>query len=256
MKKLIPLFLIYLMMASPLCAQDDSFKHSPIKGSLQLENVHLWRGQEVADVFTLATDIHYTNKNQTFEFGLWGGSGVNGKFKEFDYYLNYSKSGFTFAIWDIFNFSPDAEYNNKQVFNYNARETGRFIDASLSYQFRGNFPVKLFWATILLGRDRGALNERNRYSTYTEVSYPVLSQGMNVDIGIGGAFALRREKDINGKRLKSHFYGNTPGVININLKASKQLDLLGYKLPVSLFAMWNPESNYANLEIALGLISF
>jgi hypothetical protein len=250
------LFPVYLIITSPLCAQDDSLKHIPVEGSLQLENMHLWRGQEVVDEFTLATEIYYTDKSRTFKFGLWGGSGLNGKFKEFDYYFNYSKSGLTFAIWDIYNFSPNAEYNNKQFFNYNARETGRFIDASLSYRFQDNFPVKLFWATILFGRDRGALNERNRYSTYTEVSFPVLSQGMNIDIGIGGAFALRRERDLNGKKLNSHFYGNTPGIININLQASRQLDLLGYKLPVSLFAMWNPESNYANLEIALNLISF
>ncbi len=53
-----------------------------------------------------------------------GGAGVTGAFKEFDYFFSITKAGFTLAVWDIYNFSPDAPYNNSQVFNYVADETG------------------------------------------------------------------------------------------------------------------------------------
>lgn len=252
------IFLIAVYAAVTLNSYAQTIEiNMPVSGSFQLKNAHLWRGQEVSDEVTLATDINISDKNNIFKFGIWGGMGVNGNFKEIDYYASISKSGFVLAVWDIYNFSPGATYNNRQVFNYKPRETGHFIDVSLAYQFQRTIPLKLYWATVVLGRDRGALNERNRYSSYAEISYPIkLKKGIKLELGVAGAFALRKGKDLMGETSKAHFYGNTPGIVNVSLILSKDLNISGYKLPVSVMTMWNPEKNYANMQVAFNLISF
>lgn len=256
MKTNILMFWIVIIVSIPLSAQTDT-DYKPVGGLIQFKNMHLWRGQEVTDEATLTTDIYYKNKNQNFKLGLWGGAGVNGNFKEIDYYLNYNLEGFTFELWDVYNFSPDADYNNTKAFNYSAHETGHFIDLSAAYQFNKNFPLKIYWVTVIFGRDRGPLNEKNRYSTFVELSYPALRDHIvDLDLAVGGAFALSEGKDIYGKKSKAHFYGDSPGIVSIKLTASKTLDLWGYKLPLSATTMWNPEKNYANIQLALNLISF
>ncbi|MDR1160797.1 MAG: hypothetical protein LBK45_00505 [Tannerellaceae bacterium] len=255
MKTLLFTLWITLVISSPLIAQTAT-EYKPVGGVLQLKNIHLWRGQEVTAEATLATDIYYTNKKQNLRLGLWGGAGVNGNFKEIDYYINYNVAGFTFALWDIYNFSTGATYNNRQAFNYKARETGHFVDLSVAYQFPQKLPLRVYWATVLFGRDRGALNEKNRYSTFVELGYPVLSNKIvDLNVGIGGAFAMSKGKDISGGKSDAHFYGDSPGIVSINLTLSKTFDIRGYKLPLSITPMWNPEKNYANIQVALQLLS-
>lgn len=228
--------------------------YQPVDFTLQIKNMHLWRGMEVSDGMTFATDIRLKDKKDMFNFGLWGGISANGSFKEFDYYASFSKAGFILAVWDIYNFSPGASYNNRQMFNYKAKETGHFVDVSASYQFQKNFPLKISWSTIVFGRDRDGLNSKNRYSSYVFAGYPILRhRAVNLDFGIAGAFALDKGKDKDGNLTKANFYGDTAGIVDVNLTASKTLDLWGYKLPVSLMVMWNPQNNYANIQIALNL---
>ncbi|MBK5721905.1 hypothetical protein JGH11_13580 [Dysgonomonas sp. Marseille-P4677] len=228
-----------------------------IGGSIQLKNMHLWRGIEVSDEVSAITDIHFKTKNDAFRAGLWGGVGVNGKFKEFDYYASFKHSGFEISLWDIYNFSTGATYNNKEAFNYKARETGHFIDLRLSHRLQGSFPLKIFWATLLYGRDRDALNKKNRYSSYIELEYPIIShEGYTLDAGIGGAFALVKGRDLNGVKTKAHFYGDEPNIVDIHLRFSKTFKLGDYKLPVVIMPMWNPEKDYMNMEISLELLSF
>ncbi|MDR0574936.1 MAG: hypothetical protein LBG96_13085 [Tannerella sp.] len=249
------IFWTAIAISGTLPAQTPA-KDRPIGGLLQFKNVHLWRGQEVTDEATFATDIYYTNKKQNLRIGLWGGAGMSGKFKEIDYYVSYKLKGFTFALWDIYNFSPEADYNNRQVFNYNARKTGHFIDLSITCRFQQKIPLKIYWATILFGRDRGILNDKNRYSTFVELSYPVVRNNIvNLDFGIAGAFALNKGNNVRGNKTESHFYGDSPGIVSVNFIIFKTLDLWGYKLPISVTPVWNPEKNYANIQLALNFIS-
>jgi len=245
---------ICILASSSLIAQDT---YKPIDFSLQLKSNHLWRGLEVSDDVTLAADIRVKDKSNTVAFGLWGGSAITGDFKEFDYYFTFSKAGFTFALWDIYNFSPGASYNNHQAFNYKAHETGHFIDASVAYRFQGSFPLNISWATVIFGRDRGIHNEKNLYSTYVSMDYPVLrGKIVDLDLGIAGAFALSPEKGADGKKLHSHFYGKSAGIVNVNAVVSKVVKLGSYNLPVSVMALWNPEGNYTHMQVALNLINF
>lgn len=257
------LLLITILIVATLSAntQNENDNKDPfldyIGGNIQVKNMHLWRGLEVSEEISVTTDVYFKTKNDIFRVGLWGGMGINGNFKEFDYYAMFKHSGFEVSVWDIYNFSPSATYNNKEAFNYKARETGHFVDLRLSYRFQKSFPLKLFWATVLYGRDRDALNEKNRYSSYFELEYPIFSQsGYTLDIGVGGALALSKGRDINGAKSKAHFYGDRPNVVDIHLRLSKTFKLGNYKLPVSIMPMWNPEKEYMNMEISLGLVSF
>lgn len=259
--KYFKLFLILFLFPSILFAQDDTLEPSdidtqnyPFDFTLQLKNNHLWRGLEVSPEVTLATDMHIKDKSNTFKFGLWGGAGITGEFKEFDYYFSVSKAGFTLAVWDIYNFSPGVGHNNSKVFNYVADETGHFIDVSLAYRIPKVFPLGVSWSTVVFGRDRGELNDKNRYSSYVAMDYPIVRHSkVNVDLGIAGAFALSKNKDADGNKVDNHFYGKSAGIVNINVVFSKTLKLGSYKLPVSAMAMWNPENNYANIQLAFNL---
>lgn len=123
-----------------------------------LETTHIWRGLEVSKGLTLDNEVAISDNNNHFRFGLWGGMQINGDYKEFDYYVSYTNGGFSASVWDIYNFSDGIYANDKayRIFNYNSRNTGHFIDATVSYNFGEKFPLTLSWSTILAGRDRGA----------------------------------------------------------------------------------------------------
>ncbi|MDU1903913.1 MAG: hypothetical protein E6772_03940 [Dysgonomonas sp.] len=246
--KLTMLSIVFLLLSTTLYSQNEE-KYNPVDFSLQLKNMHLWRGLQVTNTALGAVDLNLKDKSKSFTIGLWGGAGFTGDYKEFDYYVSYEKNGFKFAVWDIYNFSTGATYNNHQAFNYSARETGHFIDVSVAYRFQGSFPLNVSWATVVFGRDRGAANEKNLYSTYVSMDYPILRGNVvDLDLGVAGAFALDPEKGTD-----AHFYAKDAGIVNINLTASKNIQLGSYTLPVSVMGMWNPANNEANLQIALNI---
>lgn len=252
--------ILLLFNIIPIAAQEEKKEQIPaldyIGGSVDVRSMHLWRGLEVSDEAYLATDVHFKTKDDAFRFGLWGGAGFNGNFKEFDYYTSYSVKGLTFAFWDVYNFSPDATYNNKEAFNYKARETGHYFDLSVAYQFQKKFPLRIFWSTLIFGRDRGPLNEKNRYSTFIELDYPVIdTNGFRLDASIGGAFALDQGKDADGHTSRANFYGKTAGIVDIRLRLQKDFHIAGYKLPVYVMPMWNPQGDNMNMQFGVTLFS-
>ncbi len=93
------------------------------------------------------------------------------------------------------------------------------------------------------------MNEKNLYSTYVAMDYPVLKGGVvDVKLGVAGAFALNPEKGTD-----ANFYAKDAGIVNINVTASKKLQFGTYTLPVSVMGMFNPANNEANLQIALDI---
>lgn len=142
-----------------------------IHSALQLRNNHLWRGIEVASGLVYTGDIHLDYKN--FYGGFWAGGTANGDYKEFNNYIGYKNKHLTLELWDIYNFSPNATYNNKEFFNYNARETGRFMDFRSYYTISDRIPLILSWNTVISGRDRNKENTHNKYSTFVFAEYPV-----------------------------------------------------------------------------------
>ncbi len=219
--------------------------------SATIQNMHLWRGGEVADGVVLTTDVCYANKSEHFKIGFWGGTNSTGEYKEFDYYMSYSTDNFSVTLFDTYNFSTYATYNNKEFFNYKVAETGRFIDATFKYNFGEKFPLGVSWATVIFGRDRDVTNSHNRYSTFCSAEYPVYKQGCwQIDTGIGAAFALNNIDD------SANFYSDKAGVVEITIKVSKSLVIKQYQIPVSVMAMWNPQTDSAYLQLSIQAITF
>lgn len=256
--KYVVLALAMSLFSLSLIAQEK--KDIPVGFSFQLKNMHLWRGLQISNEATAAANLFVTDKNQMFTVGLWGGAGFTGKFKEFDYYASFQHKGFKLEVWDIYNFSKDADYNNREMFNYNARETGHFVDVTVGYTFQGGFPLSLSWSTVVFGRDRGNFlgelhedyNKRNLYSTYVAASYPILrDKFVDLDLGIAGAFAL---DPVEG--TSQNFYAKSAGIVNVNFVVSKKLEFGKYTLPISIMGMWNPANSEANMQVALDVLTF
>ena len=182
--------------------------------------------------------------------GLWGGTNTQGSYKEFNHYVTVRGAGFEFSAMDTYNFSPGATYNNRQYFNYNAHETGRFLNCTLNYRFQQpRFPLLLSWSTIMFGRDRSADNTEQKYSTFVYAEYPVYNkEGWRVDAGVGGAFALNKAGE------KQNFYGETSGVVHTQLKVSHDLKIGSYTIPVHAMGMWNPQTEKAYFQIGAQII--
>lgn len=106
-----------------------------------LQTNHLWRGIEVADGLVITGDVNYSLCNGLFNLGFWGGTNTRGTYKEFNNHISFQYKGFSLALWDTYNFSTGATYNNKEFFNYKAHSTGRFLDAILNYYCGERFPL-------------------------------------------------------------------------------------------------------------------
>lgn len=225
-----------------------------------LETSHLWRGLEVSKGLTFDNEFAISDNNNHFRFGFWGGIQINGDYKEFDYYASYTNKGFTAAIWDIYNFSdgiyfmPDGvtrRDNAYKIFNYDCHDTGHFIDASVSYNFGEKFPLTLSWATIIAGRDRGALNKQNLYSTFVQASYKVYEDdNFIITPSVGGAFALNPEDGSHAT-----FYGKSAGINDVRINATYKLKIAKHPFPVTATAMWNPEANKGYFGVSVNLLN-
>ncbi|SFU75119.1 hypothetical protein SAMN05216480_11934 [Pustulibacterium marinum] len=222
-------------------------KYQPFNFNLQVKNMHLWRGYRVTDAPMTAADVNYLSKNGKFKAGLWGGSGFNGDYHEFDYYVSYTTGGFNFAIWDINNYS---DYPDAKIFNYDIGKTSHFIDVSAAYTFK-KIPLKLSWATIVLGRDfyendNGEL--KNSFSHYVEGSY-ILTQKENWSLGVYAGFAFSATSDDD-----TNFYGPKSGFNNIGVVYNRDLNVFDkITIPVSATAMWNTIQDYGAIQVAVNL---
>ncbi len=244
--KILSIAAVCFLSANVVSAQKSE---SPVDFTFQLKNMHLWRGIQVTNEVVSDVDVHLKDKNNNWKVGVWGGAGVNGNFKEFDYYVSYANSGFTAAVWDVYNFSKGASYDNTNLFNYKAHTSGHFIDASIGYTLPGSFPMSMSWATVIFGRDRGATNKQNLYSSYVSLSLPVLrNHDVDLDLGVSGAFAINPEKGTD-----ANFYGDNAGITDISLTASKKVKLGNYTLPVAVTSAWNPVRKSGAIQVAFNI---
>lgn len=217
--------------------------------SLQARNSHLWRGIEVASGLIFTGDLHLDGDH--FYGGFWGGGSVDGSYKEFDNYVGFKKGKFNVELWDIYNFSPDGTYNNTEFFNYNASETGRFLDFRSNYTISEKFPLILSWNAVLFGRDRNLENTENKYSYFASAEYLIYQkESLKVQVRVGYASALNKADE------KNNFFASKSGISEISLIVSKETPIMGYKLPIGIWGMWNPVDNHGYLQFSTQVYSF
>jgi hypothetical protein len=221
-----------------------------IHSSLQLRNNHLWRGNEVAAGLIYTGDLQLSYKN--IYGGFWSGGNTNATYKEFNNFIGFKAKKLTLELWDIYNFSPGATYNNKEFFNYNAKETGRFWDFRSYYTISEKVPLTLSWNTVVFGRDRYSDNSENKYSTFVFGEYPLYNKkGIDVKGRVGYSFALHQEAG-----AESNFFSSKPGINEVSLILSKDLVFQELKFPIGIWCMWNPVSNDGYLQFSVQLYSF
>lgn len=238
-----------LLMIITIIMGTSLFYTQEIHSALQLRNSHLWRGLEVSSGLIYTGDVHIDGKN--FYGGFWAGGNTDGSYKEFNNYAGYKNKHLTLELWDIYNFSPAATYNNKEFFNYNASETGRFWDFRSYYLISEKLPLTLSWNTVIFGRDRNKDNTENKYSSFVSAEYPVYKkENLEVRGRVGYAFAL------NNAGEKNNFFAKEAGFNEISLIISKNFTVAGYKLPIGIWGMWNPVGNNAYLQFSVQAYSF
>lgn len=255
------LSLLCIGIYNPIKAQ-DSIKYNPIQFSVNLDNMHLWRGYSVTNMPITNITVNYHTKNDMLLIGVWGGAGFTGEYRELDYFAQFNYKGLSVAVWDIYNFSSNLPWGkNPKLFDYNPTTTGHFIDLSVSYTLPiKHFPLKIYWSTILFGRDRPALpsdvfnvrSGRNQYTHFVELSCPVYQiKGYQFGLNVAGAFA-----SINNHRL-GNFYTPNNGfnIVSTGFTINKDFRFKNYTIPVGLIGMWNPANNHGNIQVSIGLFS-
>lgn len=259
--KLIKSTLLAMGMLSilPLAQAQETPASGSLDMHLQVKNMHLWRGYAVTEAPMTALDVAYVCPSKALKIGVWGGAGFNGDYREFDYYVAYNKGGFKFEVWDIYNFSTSMP--SAKLFDYDQKTTRHFVDVTIGYQFGKQLPLYLSASTIVYGKDRDVLapdaaatlpgtdplrRGDNRYSTYIHAEYPVYSKGgYDMKLYLGGAVAL------NGQA--QNFYAAKTNIVATGFVVSKSLTIGSYTIPVSATALWNPELNSGNIQLAVNL---
>lgn len=237
---------VYLFASIAGSLQAQSFH-----AALQLRNSHLWRGLEVATGLVYTGNLELSGEN--FYGGSWAGGDATGDYKEFNHYVGYRsvKNRLRVELWDIYNFSPGATYNNSEYFNYKASETGRFWDFRSFYTISEAIPLELSWNAVVFGRDRNQDNSGNKYSYFASVEYPFLRRAdLNVNGRIGYADALRSMGERN------NFFASRNGLSEISLIITKQLSVASWQVPVGFWLMWNTVDQNAFLQFSVQLFSF
>lgn len=260
MKKLIKIALLALPLISH--AQVDSLKQSPLEFNAGIQTNHLWRGLIISDKPMISAMANLSlNKEKSIKIGVWGGTSISNEsdgthYKEINYFIKYEKNNLSIALWDLYNTRREAYLGANEIYVYTKDKTKHILDLRTSYVFPEKFPLRIEADFLLYGSADALYKEngeydKNKYSTYVELSYPLIKNStVNLNGFVGSAFV------INGKEGNYSLYGNGKNnfqVVNIGVTARKDITIFNKKLPVSMTTMWNPTNKYARIQIATSL---
>ncbi|AYN00430.1 hypothetical protein [Chryseobacterium sp. 3008163] len=262
MKKLFYICLIALGTGNLYAQQnEENQEDSRLDFTANIQNNHLWRGLIITDKPVIMGNVSYAlDKDKNWKVGIWGASSMTDDkdgthYKEINYYVQYSNGRLYIGLWDLFNSrNINTAVASDDIFNYSNRKTAHIIDLRTNYTFGPAFPLNIE-ADIMLygGANAGEVvleydgtYKKNKYSTYVQVSYPVIKdKKVNLDAFVGAGFALND---------KNFLYGNGTNsfdIVNVGVKATKSLKITEhYTLPVSMMAMWNPSNKFARIQLA------
>lgn len=262
MKKLFYICLIVLGTGNLYAQQNvENQEDSRLDFTANVQNNHLWRGLIITDKPVVMGNVSYAlDKDKNWKVGIWGASSMTDDkdgthYKEINYYVQYSNGRLYIGLWDLFNSrNINTAVASDDIFNYSNRKTAHIIDLRTNYTFGPSFPLNIE-ADIMLygGANAGEVvleydgtYKKNKYSTYVQVSYPVIKdKKVNLDAFAGAGFALND---------KNFLYGNGTNsfdIVNVGVKATKSLKITEhYTLPVSMMAMWNPSNKFARIQLA------
>lgn len=183
-------------------------------GGLDLGNdfvsSYIWRGQRVGGI-SIQPFMEYSYKN--FTLGSWSSVDIQDRNNtELDFYLAYSVSGFTLTYTDYF-----FDWENKAYFgDWNNNHTG---EISIEYDFKEKIPFRLQWATYVFNDEY--------FSSYAGLTYLFNSGDIDCELTAGLT-------PWNG------IYSDKFSLVNLEFKATKNILIGNFELPVSGSLIFNP----------------
>ncbi|WBU89051.1 hypothetical protein [Cellulophaga omnivescoria] len=247
-------------------AQNDTLvNYKPFNVSAHVKNMHIWHGFVVHSGAVLATSLEFNSKNQKFTFGFWGGGSfattdvtnkitgdnVSAYYKELSIYTKYrfSDKFFIEAVTHN-NYTGVEERGDKlSYWSYDKTQGYNFVDLNFGYNVTPN--TLLYLATIINGGsgDYEVLNDgslQESWTHYFEINSKIWQdKNSSLSVFAGGAWSFITDKT---------FYTESNGnIINVGAAYNKNIDISGYKLPVDVTLMWNPEAEKAVLQLDITL---
>jgi len=265
MKKLIFLIAICFLSLHCVYAQDDlvqkeaeasvSDKAVTLNFGADVMSRYIWRGFDFGNSPAIQPNLYLSWKG--LNVGVWGSYSfapyrrqvndsvsVNmGNYTEMDLYVSYTLKWFTLMAYDFFipngldpNYTGMQKY---QYFNYDTKTTGHTIEISLAFAGPAAFPIKFFAGTLVYGDDKakdslGAYTNpnKNNFSTYLELSYPVTFHKIDINFFAGGT------------PFGGSWYGPKAGFTNVGITAKRAVPITkSYSLPIQASLITNPASS-------------
>ncbi len=250
LKRVTTIFVIaFLIALSPLKAQEETSGSSNFSIGADLVSRYIWRGLNLGGSSpNVQPYLEYSFGKSGLAIGAWGsyslGYGTAGT--EADLYLSYTPvDPLTITVTDYF-FPSDVPFGVNDYFNYKKDQTGHTFEGMITFNGTESFPVYATFAMNFYGVDGTDENGDNYNAKYLEVGYN--GSAGDVDLSTFMGLALDDPKEEQGA---AGWYGNSFGVINLGITASKTLNLGKVALPASSSLIFNPEAG--NIYIVFGV---
>jgi hypothetical protein len=231
MKKMLLCGLFISGFISVSLAQHTDKSKFGISVDADLVSSYVWRGTHVSGIsFQPNVEISYNG----FSLAAWGSSDFNNVINEFDWTLGYQNGGFLFAVTDYF-----GPYVSVETPGYFAKKS-HILEGTVGFDFSevsDKFALSLCWNTNFLN-DKNE-EEKEQYSTYIELGYPVKIGSVGIDFALG----ITPWKGIYSEGLN---------VVDIGVKASKEIGITeSYSLPVFTQLILNPDKEQIHFVFGL-----
>lgn len=224
----------FLLLLTPilLLCHNTAIAQEAEKSSLNIGsdiyNRYVWRGLDFGSAPNIQPSLEYAHKSG-FTIGCWGAFNTIGTYNEIDLYLSYQFRGFNLTFTDYF-FPVSAIPTNsfEKYFNYKNSTTGHLYETSIEWEGTDNFPLSVLAGSFIYGSDKNSEGKQN-YSAYGEIGYSFKTKVGDIEPFMGFTPA-------------KGLYGNTMGVINMGVSASRIIKITDhFDLPVTTSLVINPQ---------------
>ncbi len=240
MKKnsLLVLFTMAIMLIAnfSFSQTEDKKDDNLLSVSCDLMSRYVWRGTDFGASPSIQPGVEFSKNG--FTIGAWGAYALNlTGAQEADLYVGYTYNNmFSLTVTDYF--FPN-ELGTYQYFDFDKNTTGHILETSISFNGTEKIPLTVLLATNIWGADATKLNSDGindgiQYSTYAELGYSY----KNISAFMGFNFT-----DPDETLGETGFYGNSFGVVNLGLTATKDITISNkFKLPLSVSLITNPQA--------------
>lgn len=224
---------------------------------------YIWRGYDYGNSPAIQPNLAFSWKG--LSIGAWGSYAfaqhsiqINdttiedaGHYTEMDLYISYTYKWFTLMVVDYFVMNGLNANEGNRYFDYNNATTGHTFELCLTFDGPENVPLSVMASTLVYGDDKDkdstgtyGYGTKNNFSTYIEVAYHFNLKRIGVEL----------KPFVGGTPFGSSWYGPYAGIINVGLKAKKEIPITNqFSLPVQASIITNPQAQSVFLVFGLSL---